>query len=235
VADPAPTITTPPASALTDPKAPETDLAQTGPADAAQPDQDSAAPASVPDAPAQTSQTVLLADDSGVKVLQRPTVPGAAPQVMSTVALDAITYSDAGEVELTGRAVGDGFVRVYLDNAPIITSRITQDGSWRTDLPQVDTGVYTLRIDEVSNDGTVTSRMETPFKREDETVLAAVEQETAAPRVRAVTVQPGSTLWAISREAYGEGILYVRVFEANADRIRDPDLIFPGQVFTLPE
>jgi len=48
-------------------------------------------------------------------------------------------------------------------------------------------------------------------------------------------VQPGSTLWAISREHYGEGVLYVRVFEANRERIRDPDLIYPGQVFALPD
>jgi len=176
-------------------------------------------------------QTVLLAGEDGIEVLQ----VAQAPQVMSQVALDAITYNNAGDVGLAGRAAGDGFVRVYLDNRPITTSRIAEDGRWRTDLPQVDTGVYTLRIDEVAADGTVTGRVETPFKREDEAVLARVEAETEAPRIRAVTVQAGSTLWAISREAYGEGILYVRVFEANRDRIRDPDLIFPGQVFTVPE
>jgi hypothetical protein len=49
-----------------------------------------------------------------------------------------------------------------------------------------------------------------------------------------VTVQPGLTLWAIAREQFGDGVLYVQVFEANKDRIRDPDLIYPGQVFTLP-
>ena len=49
------------------------------------------------------------------------------------------------------------------------------------------------------------------------------------------TVQPGATLWAIAEERYGEGILYVTVFEANRDRIRNPDLIYPGQVFILPE
>ena len=56
----------------------------------------------------------------------------------------------------------------------------------------------------------------------------------AAPFVGAVTVQKGDTLWAISRESYGEGVLYVRVFEANRDRIRNPDLIYPGQVFEVP-
>lgn len=57
----------------------------------------------------------------------------------------------------------------------------------------------------------------------------------AAATVRVVTVQPGNTLWAIARESYGAGPLFVRVFEANRDRIRDPDLIYPGQIFEIPE
>ena len=57
---------------------------------------------------------------------------------------------------------------------------------------------------------------------------------SVAPAIRAVTVQPGNTLWAIARDNYGEGILYVRLFDANRDRIRDPDLIYPGQVFSVP-
>ncbi|MDE0211734.1 MAG: LysM peptidoglycan-binding domain-containing protein, partial [Boseongicola sp.] len=46
---------------------------------------------------------------------------------------------------------------------------------------------------------------------------------------------PGNTLWGLARKKYGRGILYVRVFEANTDRIRDPDLIFPGQIFAVPD
>ena len=49
-----------------------------------------------------------------------------------------------------------------------------------------------------------------------------------------MTVQRGDTLWAISQDRYGSGFLYVRVFEANRDSIRDPDLIYPGQVFSVP-
>ena len=183
----------------------------------------------------EPSQTVLLADESGVRVLQPATPSDAAPDVMSSVALDAITYSEAGEVELSGRGLQEGFVRIYLDNAPVTTSRVSQTGNWRADLPDVDTGVYTLRIDETDAEGNVTSRVETPFKREDEAVVTRASAEVQTQRVKAVTVQPGSTLWAISRETYGEGVLYVRVFEANRDRIRNPDLIYPGQVFSLPE
>jgi nucleoid-associated protein YgaU len=50
-----------------------------------------------------------------------------------------------------------------------------------------------------------------------------------------VTVQPGLTLWAIAQDQFGDGVLYVQVYEANKDRIRDPDLIYPGQVFALPK
>ncbi len=59
----------------------------------------------------------------------------------------------------------------------------------------------------------------------------------AAPepvKAQVITVQPGFTLWGIASKSYGDGILYVRVYEANKDQIRNPDLIYPGQVFTVP-
>lgn len=65
----------------------------------------------------------------------------------------------------------------------------------------------------------------------------AAQRATVAPVALApvtVTVQPGFTLWAIAKGQYGDGLLYVQVFEANRESIRDPDLIYPGQVFTLP-
>ena len=182
--------------------------------------------------PQADTTAVLLSDEEGVRVLQPPTPSDQAPDVMSVVALDTITYSQEGEVQLSGRGQSDGFVQVYLDNAPITTSRIEEDGNWRSDLPEIDTGVYTLRIDEVDEQGNVTSRVETPFKREDKDVLASQDDTDG---VRAITVQTGNTLWAISRERYGEGTAYVRIFEANRDRIRDPDMIFPGQVFSIPQ
>lgn len=178
--------------------------------------------------------TVLLSDGDGVRVLQPPAVIETGPDVTTSLALDTIAYSDAGEVSLTGRGSDEGFVRVYLDNAPITSSRIEAGGNWRTELPDVDTGVYTLRVDQVDAEGEVVSRVETPFKREAPEALQAVAPQGDS-KVEAVTVQPGSTLWAIANEHYGDGVLYVRVFEANKDQIVDPNLIFPGQIFSIPE
>lgn len=65
---------------------------------------------------------------------------------------------------------------------------------------------------------------------------AAMPAAEAAPeRPVTITVQPGYTLWRIARDNFGDGVQYVKVFEANKTQIRDPDLIYPGQVFTLPD
>lgn len=193
-----------------------------------------AEPASAEAAPG-TAPAVLLATEAGIDVLQ----PGGdAPDLVSDIALDAITYDPSGEVTLSGRGTGQGYVRVYLDNAPIQTQRIEESGRWKAPLPEVESGVYTLRIDEVNDEGVVVSRVETPFKREEPETIAELETGTAPEsgiRLSLVTVQPGNTLWGIASRNYGEGILYVRVYEANKDRIRDPDLIYPGQVFEVPQ
>ncbi|MFV2052209.1 LysM peptidoglycan-binding domain-containing protein [Aliiroseovarius sp. YM-037] len=206
----------------------------TAPAEVAEaPEATIEAPADAPAAP-----TILLADEEGVRVLQPS---GAEPEVLEDIVIDTIAYDDAGDVSLSGRGADEGFVRVYLNNDPIRTTQIEADGSWHTELPEIDTGVYTLRIDQVDADGTVTSRVETPFKREEPEDIAAARSEsgdsgeTSGTEIKVVTVQPGFTLWGIAQERYGEGILYVRVYNANKDRIRDPDLIYPGQVFAVPE
>ncbi len=49
-----------------------------------------------------------------------------------------------------------------------------------------------------------------------------------------VIIQPGDNLWTIARHIYGRGIQYTIIYEANRDQIRDPDLIYPGQVFATP-
>jgi nucleoid-associated protein YgaU len=53
--------------------------------------------------------------------------------------------------------------------------------------------------------------------------------------VSVITVQPGFTLWGIAEANFGDGIAYVQIFQENRENIRDPDLIFPGQIFQLPD
>lgn len=176
---------------------------------------------------------VIISDSEGARVLQAPS--DQSPEVLDAIALDAISYSEEGNVQLSGRAKSGGFARIYLDNVSKGAEPISLDGTWRAELLNIDAGVYTLRVDQVTETGMVLSRVETPFKREPKEELKVAAEEVVEKRVVAVTVQPGNTLWAIAKENYGDGIQYVKVFEANKDRIRNPDLIYPGQIFTVPE
>lgn len=56
----------------------------------------------------------------------------------------------------------------------------------------------------------------------------------AGPRVATAVVSRGDSLWRISRVTYGVGTRYAVVYKANRDHIRDPNRIYPGQVFILP-
>ena len=251
-----------------------------------------------------------------MRVLQDGTPSAANP----AVTIDTISYSSNGDVILGGRGQAGNFVRIYLDNQSIATSKISANGYWTLELSDIEPGIYTLRVDELNATGDVVSRAETPFKREAAEELAelmAPETEPEEPSVevpsqsvaeapivqadappsdapehaddtaselavtqvevtvqaevaglnpqderssdgetvaieakpadtasvlrspsqkfRVRTVQPGSTLWAIDKESYGAGIEYFKVFEANKERISDPDLIYQGQVFEIPD
>jgi hypothetical protein len=199
-----------------------------------------------------------MADDEGVKVLQQA---GTGP---TDLRIDAISYDPEGRVFVSGRASPEAALLIYLDGVFVTKSVAGADGQWRQELPNISAGRYQLRVDQVDAGGEVLSRVESPFLREDRAKLAQIAQgdagatqqdamtsqdATATPdtagqaetsaaaqsRIASVTVQPGNTLWGIASERYGDGLLYVRLFDANRAQIRDPDLIYPGQIFQLPE
>tara|TARA_B100000902_G_scaffold25137_1_gene30248 strand:+ start:999 stop:2387 length:1389 start_codon:yes stop_codon:yes gene_type:complete len=150
----------------------------------------------------------------------------SAPIKVNQVSLDRIKYSNDGNAILYGRCRSDMAVFIYLDN--VLRSKIkpAADGSWRIDLGVITPGIYTLRLDEVDSNGAVLSRIESPFKQEAKDLLDKLFAE-------AITVQPGNSLWRIARRIYGRGILYMEIYKKNDHLIKNPDLIYPGQVFSL--
>ncbi len=54
------------------------------------------------------------------------------------------------------------------------------------------------------------------------------------PEISTARITRGDNLWRISQRTYGRGERYTVIYDANQTQIRDPDLIYPGQIFVLP-
>jgi nucleoid-associated protein YgaU len=143
-----------------------------------------------------------------------------------TLILESIDYDERGAI-IGGRAEPGTRLIVYLDDAALGETTAGADGRWNLVLDRpLETGLHRLRVDAVDGQGTVIARVETPFSRA--SLAEALPDETS------VIVQPGNSLWRIARRVYGEGIRYALIFEANQEQIRNPDLIYPGQIFKMP-
>ncbi|CAO3411354.1 LysM domain protein [Azospirillum largimobile] len=165
----------------------------------------------------------------GSSVLQAPPVPAAgAPPPPGGVSVETMDYDPAGRVALGGRAAPNSAVQLYLDNILVGRAHTDPKGGWRL-IPEklIDPGLYTLRADQVTQSGKVVARAELPVQ------VSAMP--AGATDGRSIVVQPGNSLWRLARRTYGDGMLYTSIYTANREQIRDPDLIYPGQIFSLPQ
>lgn len=181
-----------------------------------------------PGAGGEQAIAVLTPFEGASRLLQRPS-EGPLDPARKGLALDAVEYDEAGNLILSGRAQPGSTVQIYLNNEPIGVAQADAKGRWtmQPDKP-VDPGIYSLRVDQVEQAGRVASRLELPFSR------ARPEDVKFGPDGGSVVVQPGNSLWRIARRLYGEGLRYTEIYRANKGQIRDPDLIYPGQIFSVP-
>jgi nucleoid-associated protein YgaU len=151
--------------------------------------------------------------------------PNAAPDV-SGLAIEAVDYDAAGKFSVGGKAQAGGVIQLYLDNAFVGRAEIGADGTWHLDpTTTMSVGQHTLRADQIGANNNVLARVEMPF---------TLDPDQAQLGPGQVTIIKGNSLWRIARRVYGQGPLYTVIYEANRDRIRNPDLIYPGQVFNVP-
>ncbi|MFM7306108.1 MAG: LysM peptidoglycan-binding domain-containing protein [Alphaproteobacteria bacterium] len=167
------------------------------------------------------------AEAAAPRLLQvpEPTPPaGTAPRL----GIDSVEYDQGGSMRFAGSATPGARLRLYVDDQPIGEAVADALGRWTLQPEsQPSIGRHRLRIDQVSpTDGRVLARAEVPFQREELPAEAFAQQR--------IVVQPGNNLWRIARATYGRGIRYTVIYQANKDQIADPNKIYPGQVFALP-
>jgi hypothetical protein len=143
------------------------------------------------------------------------------------LSIDVVDYGEDGAVIISGHGAIGAFVRLYLDNLPMGEGWIGAAGTFRILAGgPIAPGMYRLRADQLDADGRVTDRTETLFQRAAPADLAMTDGR--------VIVQPGNSLWQIAHSVYGQGIHYTIIYMANRAQIHDPDLIYPGQILTVP-
>jgi len=174
----------------------------------------------VPEPGSGPALALKVAPTGGSALLQGPEGPGE-----SGLSLDLVDHDDRGRWVASGRAPAGGRVQLYLDDHFLGRGEADPDGGWRIAAPRPEDGNHRVRADLVDARGKVLARVE---------VLWAPGEVTLQLRDGEVVVARGASLWRIARRLYGSGVAYTVIFAANRDRIRDPDLIYPGQVFAIP-
>lgn len=135
--------------------------------------------------------------------------------------------ADAGTAIFSGRARAGSRVNLYLDDQFIGTTTANKSGVWllRSSVA-VAAGTHRLRVDQIGAAGEVLLRAEVLFMRQAAGSLSISGQQ--------VHILRGNYLWQIARNLFGAGHAYSYIYNENRDQIRDPDLIYPGQIFAIP-
>jgi hypothetical protein len=176
----------------------------------------------------------LAAENSKALALKIPSHNGPSTLLQNPgstrskgVSIEKIDYDDAKSLIINGKADANALVNAYLGDDFIGQAKTTEQGIWQL-IPEkiIKPGIYTLRADQVDENGKVLARVLMPFSR--------AEPITDMEQKQFVIVQPGNSLWRLAYKAYGKGLRYTTIFQANKNQIKDPDLIYPGQVFAMP-
>ncbi|MEM1409235.1 MAG: LysM peptidoglycan-binding domain-containing protein [Pseudomonadota bacterium] len=177
----------------------------------------------VPEKPNQGPVVLRTKPGGGTEVLQRsaPIDPSLGP-----LTIDTIDYDAEGNVILAGRAEPGSVVQVFADGQPFVETQTDAAGRWSL-TGTLAPGRYMLQIVQLNPEGRPAFAIEVPFEQ--------AAREDIIFRDGNVIVQPGNNLWVIARRAYGSGFQYTVIYQANQDQIRDPDLIYPGQIFRVPD
>ncbi|WP_029080495.1 LysM peptidoglycan-binding domain-containing protein [Bradyrhizobium sp. th.b2] len=203
----------------------------------------------------------LMTPDKPIRVLSQP---AAAAPAAGKVAVEAVETEPGGKLHVSGRAAPGATIRLYLNDSLITSATADEAGHLSVTINKgVTAGDYRVRLDDVDpGSGKVRARAEVPFNVPDTTTTASIPAPAASsgradvatpqlaaatttaavsspsavivPKITTTTVARGDSLWRISQRALGAGQRYAVIYRANAQQIRNPNLIYPGQVFVLP-
>lgn len=148
---------------------------------------------------------------------------GQGPQP-GTLGLGTVDYDTSGHSIFSGTAPAGAKVKLRLGDTVLGSTVADAKGRWHI-TASTPAGSGTLVLNATTAAGVALPVVTAPFAPE------TLKNALAAGHV---LITPGDSLWIIARQVYGEGTKYTLIYTANASKIHDPNLIFPGQTFVLP-
>ncbi|MBQ7385044.1 MAG: LysM peptidoglycan-binding domain-containing protein [Ruminococcus sp.] len=140
-----------------------------------------------------------------------------------------------------GRLLFDTNIKVSVEDYTITESATNGlDVSVEVNLKQYrDYGTKTIKVETEAKKTTAAVTQQTQTQKQTTTTkTATVTKEratTTAPKATTYTVKKGDTLWGVAKKFLGNGAKYNLIFNANKDKIKNPNLIYVGQTFTIPQ
>ena len=137
-----------------------------------------------------------------------------------------IFFNENGFVSIKGKVNFGKKIELYINKKIMETIKI-ENSTWQYNSDKIiDYGLHDLLVVLKSDKDEILDKITLPFMR--------VEMPYNDVPENFILIKPGDMLWTIAYRLYGDPFKYIQIFEENKDQITNPDLIFPGQLFSIP-
>jgi LysM repeat protein len=181
---------------------------------------------------------VVRTERTGEAVIAGRAAPGAIVDLMREgERLDRVVADESGDFVMVPPRLPAGSYELTLNaRLPDGTVASSKQGVTVTiNEVRASSGAAQSRteyVPETASPATPPPRPPLKAAKPQENAASQPTQVAAAPKMKVVS--RGDSLWRISRITYGDGTRYAVLYRANRDRIRDPNVIRPGQILLLP-
>ncbi|MDP6218690.1 MAG: LysM peptidoglycan-binding domain-containing protein [Alphaproteobacteria bacterium] len=140
----------------------------------------------------------------------------------------SLAWKDGGALVVSGVSRGGVRVSARANDFDFGAGQVETDGNWQVaGKVNMDVASRVMKFTLHDGDGNAVATYILP--------VATRDLSRGLDGSRMVVVQRGDALWRIAYSSYGEGVRFVDIVRRNAGAISDPDLIFPNQIFTIPD
>ena len=149
-------------------------------------------------------------------------------KINDSITLDVLSYSPPGLVIISGRTIPNTEIEIFKSAESFGNTKSNENGIWK----------FIIKKNDYSNE-----EISIKAKINDETLILTYNENEIQKRFKKtnfefyddrIIVQKGNSLWRIARKTLGGGVFYTEIYKNNLRKIKNPNLIYPGQVFNIP-